>query len=75
MQASEGAGAGSHRAEKSRITSLDFLRGVAILGMLVANVPWLAGDSMSRVREADIASVSAWMAQYLIFDQRFLPIL
>jgi len=63
-----------HRAEASRITSLDFLRGIAILGMLVANVPWLAGDSMSRVRDADLTSVSAWMLQYLVFDQRFLPV-
>lgn len=73
-QVSASVDAGLHRLEASRITSLDFLRGVAILGMLVANVPWLAGDSMSRVREADVANVSAWLAQYLIFDQRFLPI-
>lgn len=57
-----------------RITVLDFLRGVAILGMLVANVPWLARDSMSRVHDADVSSVSAWLLQYLVFDQRFLPI-
>lgn len=66
--------AGPLGAERSRITSLDFLRGIAILGMLVANVPWLAGDSMSRVHEADVTSVGAWLLQYLIFDQRFLPI-
>lgn len=57
-----------------RIRSLDFLRGVAILGMLVANIPWHAGDSMSRVIDADQASVAAWLLQYLVFDQRFLPI-
>ncbi|MEM1188330.1 MAG: DUF418 domain-containing protein [Pseudomonadota bacterium] len=58
----------------ARIRSLDFLRGVAILGMLVANIPWHAGDSMSRVLEPDATSVLAWLLQYLIFDQRFLPI-
>ena len=57
-----------------RIHSLDFLRGAAVLGMLVANIPWHAGDSMSRVHEADAASVSAWLLQYLVFDQRFMPI-
>ena len=62
------------RTSGKRIRSLDFLRGLAILGMLVANIPWHAGDSMSRVSDPDAASVAAWMAQYLIFDQRFLPI-
>lgn len=59
--------------QRVRIHSLDFLRGLAILGMLVANIPWHAGDSMSRLREPDAASVAAWLAQYLIFDQRFMP--
>ncbi len=57
-----------------RIRSLDFLRGLAILGMLVANIPWHAGNSMSRVIDADASSVAAWLLQYLVFDQRFLPI-
>ncbi|MEM7505055.1 MAG: DUF418 domain-containing protein [Pseudomonadota bacterium] len=61
-------------ANQARIRSLDFLRGLAILGMLVANIPWHAGDSMSRVIDPDAASVTAWIAQYLVFDQRFLPI-
>ena len=58
----------------SRIRQLDFLRGVAILGMLVANIPWHAGDSMSRLYQPDASSVSAWLLQYLVFDQRFVPI-
>jgi len=57
-----------------RIHSLDFLRGIAILGMLVANIPWHAGDSMSRVIDPDATSIAAWLLQYLVFDQRFLPI-
>ncbi len=57
-----------------RIRSLDFLRGMAILGMLVANIPWHAGDSMSRVIDPDAGSVTAWLLQYLVFDQRFMPI-
>ena len=61
-------------ANQARIRSLDFLRGLAILGMLVANIPWHAGDSMSRVIDPDAASVTAWLTQYLVFDQRFLPI-
>ncbi|MEX0299208.1 MAG: DUF418 domain-containing protein [Kordiimonas sp.] len=61
-------------AQGNRITSLDFIRGVAVLGMLVANIPWHAGTSMSRVYEADFLSVLAWLSQYLIFDQRFMPL-
>lgn len=60
--------------QANRIRSLDFLRGLAILGMLVANIPWHAGDSMSRLMDPDVTSVAAWLSQYLIFDQRFLPI-
>ncbi len=60
--------------QADRIRSLDLLRGVAILGMLVANIPWHAGDSMSRVIDPDSTSVAAWLLQYLVFDQRFLPI-
>jgi uncharacterized protein len=59
---------------RERFESLDYLRGVAILGMLIANVPWHVGSSMSRVRDADLGSASAWLAQYLIVDQRFMPI-
>ena len=57
-----------------RIETLDFLRGIAILGMLVANIPWHVGNSMSRVFDPDYSSVSAWLLQYLVFDQRFMPI-
>lgn len=60
--------------KKNRINALDFLRGIAVLGMLIANVPWHAGDSMSRVHDPDISSVAAWILQYLIVDQRFMPI-
>ncbi len=59
---------------RERIDSLDFLRGVAILGMLFVNIPWHAGTSMSRVHEADFLSVGAWLLQYVIVDQRFMPI-
>ena len=64
----------ARQSEKARIRSLDFLRGVAILGMLVSNIPWHVGDSMSRLSDPDITSVAAWLSQYLLFDQRFLPI-
>ncbi|WP_300527933.1 DUF418 domain-containing protein [Maricaulis sp.] len=60
--------------QPSRIDSLDYLRGVAIFGMLIANVPWHAGSSMSRIHEVDAASVSAWLLQYAVIDQRFMPI-
>lgn len=63
-----------NNSTKSRIRSLDFLRGIAILGMLVVNIPWHVGTSMSRIHEVDIFSVTAWILQYLIFDQRFMPI-
>ncbi|MEM9529347.1 MAG: DUF418 domain-containing protein [Pseudomonadota bacterium] len=56
-----------------RLTAIDFLRGLALLGMLVSNIPWLVGDSMSRVHDPDVTSVAAWLLQYLVFDQRFLP--
>lgn len=60
--------------EKIRNETLDFLRGIAILGMLVANVPWHVGNSMSRVIEPSTSSITAWLIQYLVFDSRFLPI-
>ena len=60
--------------QAGRIHSLDFMRGVAVLGMLVANIPWHAGNSMSRLYEADATGVLAWLLQYLVFDQRFMPI-
>lgn len=63
----------SETSQKDRIRSLDFLRGLAILGMLVANIPWHAGNSMSRIHDPDATSVGAWLLQYLIFDQRFMP--
>lgn len=60
--------------QKERIHALDFIRGIAVLAMLVANVPWHLGSSMSRVHEADVTSVAAWLFQYLIIDQRFMPL-
>lgn len=59
---------------RERLESLDYLRGVAILGMLVANVPWHTGTSMSRVHQADWSSAAGWMFQYLVIDGRFMPI-
>ena len=61
-------------SQANRIDALDFLRGAAILGMLVANVPWHTGNSMSRISDPDVASFTAWLFQYLIIDQRFMPI-
>jgi uncharacterized protein len=58
----------------SRIDSLDFLRGTAVLGMLIANVPWHTGTSMSRMHEVDATSVLAWLLQYSVVDQRFMPV-
>ncbi|MBR9824480.1 MAG: DUF418 domain-containing protein [Alphaproteobacteria bacterium] len=58
----------------TRIESLDFLRGSAILGMLIANLPWHTGTSMSRIQEVDASSVAAWLLQYAIIDQRFMPV-
>lgn len=57
-----------------RFDSLDWLRGVAILGMLVANIPWHTGTSMSRIHDVDGLSVAAWLVQYALVDQRFMPI-
>ena len=63
-----------NRQAAGRIHSLDFMRGVAVLGMLVANIPWHVGNSMFRLHEADATGVVAWLLQYLVFDQRFMPI-
>lgn len=58
----------------NRIHSLDFIRGTAILAMLISNIPWHVGTSMSRLHEADFFSVMAWLSQYLFFDSRFMPL-
>lgn len=50
------------QAAAGRLVSLDLIRGLAILGMLWVNLPWRAGDSMSRVALA-LAHVAALVAQ------------
>ena len=47
---------------------------MAVLGMLIANIPWHAGESMSRIHDIDATSVMAWLLQYALVDQRFMPV-
>lgn len=62
------------KSSPARLGQLDFIRGIAILVMLISNIPFYAGNSMFRLLELDISSGTAWLIQYLFIDQRFYPL-
>ena len=62
-----------------RIVSLDRLRGVAILGILVMNVytfamPFIGYMDPLRVGGTEPYNVGTWMFTHILFDQKFLSI-
>ncbi len=62
-----------------RFVSLDRLRGVAILGILVMNIyafamPFVAYMNPLRFGGTDVLNVGTWMFTHILFDQKFLSI-
>jgi uncharacterized protein len=65
--------------EKSRIESIDVLRGVAVLGILAMNIyafamPFSAYYNPLKWGGTDTLSMSIWFITHFLFDQKFLPI-
>jgi uncharacterized protein len=66
-------------AEKSRIVSIDVLRGVAVLGILGMNIyafamPFPAYYNPLLWGGTDTLSKSIWFITHFLFDQKFLPV-
>lgn len=62
-----------------RIVSLDRLRGVAILGILVMNVyafamPFIGYMNPLRVGGTEAYNIGTWLFTHILFDQKFLSI-
>ena len=66
-------------AEAGRIDSLDVLRGVAVLGILVLNVqafamPWAAYFNPTAYGDLEGANLYVWVAGRMLADQKFMTI-
>ena len=66
-------------AEAGRIDSLDVLRGVAVLGILVLNVqafamPWAAYFNPTAYGDLEGANLFVWVAGRMLADQKFMTI-
>ena len=62
-----------------RITSLDMLRGVAILGILVMNVyafamPFIAYMNPYKMGGTEAWNIGTWIFTHILFDQKFISI-
>ncbi|KPL69573.1 hypothetical protein SZ64_16635 [Erythrobacter sp. SG61-1L] len=61
-------------APEHRLVSLDFIRGIAVLGILFANIvafaqPYLAyGWPLGFGRQPDVVETGLWLAQFLLID-------
>ncbi|NNC57736.1 MAG: DUF418 domain-containing protein [Woeseiaceae bacterium] len=62
-----------------RIVSLDVLRGVAVLGILVMNIygfamPFIAYANPLAMGGTELHNIGTWFFTHIIFDQKFLSI-
>lgn len=65
--------------DSERILSLDVLRGVAILGILVMNIyafamPFIAYNNPLILGGVEAHNIGTWFFTHLLFDQKFLSI-
>ncbi len=64
---------------KDRLQSLDALRGVAVLGILVMNVyafamPWAAYTNPLAMGGTGVIDFGTWFVTHILFDQKFMSI-
>ena len=63
---------------KSRISAIDILRGLAVLGILAMNIAGFAMPAAAynnpKLFGGDGANIWVWFFNHLVFDQKFLPI-
>lgn len=61
-------------AEAKRLATLDFVRGVAVLGIVIANVPAMAHTHLAAIWPpaqsggASAADRLVWLAQFVLID-------
>ena len=64
---------------RERFVSLDLLRGIAILGILVMNIyafamPFIAYTNPLRMGGTEPWNIGTWMFTHILFDQKFISI-
>lgn len=79
METSANPGAAGPVEAGQRIVSLDRLRGVAILGILVMNIyafamPFIGYTNPLRMGGTEAWNLGTWIITHILFDQKFISI-